>query len=238
MAQNDETDVHKNETETHETFGMISFSRRTGNPGRLFGSNLPWHESFLTLKISNAERHFSLGYERFYARQSAKLIEVDISAAQFAQLITTMNAGDGTPCTIRYIDKKQTGPIPPFESESDKVKTSFRRAAKGVSQDVKKDHEKLASILEKKTLSKEDRKEIQKMFDKVDRTLTDHMPFLVDSFDEATDKLTQHAKTEFDSFVSNSLFAEGIRSLQDRLAQNTLELPPASEGNGSPKDEG
>lgn len=237
MAQ-DEDAVHKKETETHETFGMISFSRRTGNPGRLFGSNLPWHESFLTLKISQAERHFSLGYERFYARQAAKLIEVDISAAQFAQLITTMNVGDGTPCTIRYVDKKYTGPIPPFESESDKVKTSFRRTAKGVSEDVKKNHEKLAAILEKKTLSKDDRKEIQRMFTDVDRTLTDHMPFLVDSFDEATDKLTQHAKTEFDSFVTNSLFAEGVRAFKERMAESIAQLPAPPEANVSPEDEG
>ena len=90
---------------SHESYGMVQFSRITGRSGRLFGSSLPDQGSFIRLRVVRADRRHHLGRD-WYHGESKVLFEADLSNVQFAELITTMNHGQGAPCTLRFCDGK------------------------------------------------------------------------------------------------------------------------------------
>ncbi len=85
--------------ETHESFGLIGFSRTQGNPGRLFGSPLTDHGSFMTLRISRAKRVTDdLGHEHYFGGMRGDLIEVKLSASQYAERKLAYEEAGGGQC--------------------------------------------------------------------------------------------------------------------------------------------
>ena len=86
----------KDEILTHPSYGMVQFSRVTGGNCRLFGSALEGHNHRIELRIFEAEMHIDhdLHMERPYGK--GQIIEVALSAAQFAELLTTMNSSIST----------------------------------------------------------------------------------------------------------------------------------------------
>jgi len=215
------------EREEHPSYGMIGFSRVTGNPGRLFGSPLRSHESFVTLRISHGQRIHELGYDRFYGPMRGEIIEVILSAGQFSELLTTMNIGSGVPCTIRYIDGKEI-PKPPEETELEveKVRKGFKKDLKDIVAQIKKDRAALEELLGKKTLSKADKDTIAWMVAKVEQHVEANMPFMLSQFEEASEKVVKHAKAEIDSFITTNVIAEGLRTIKERVEAQVPQLPP------------
>jgi len=62
----------------------------------------------------------------------------DLSAAQFAELLTTMNVGSGVPCT-RYIEGKRIQDPPDMKLEVEKVQDSFKQDMKDLAEKCDKD---------------------------------------------------------------------------------------------------
>ena len=93
--------------ECHPAFGMIGIFRTSGQR-HLFGSPLERHNGYVTLRVRHAER-FSSGHgsDSFFGR--SQIINVVLSEAQFAQLITNWNQGEGVPCTLDWTEKG--GPV-------------------------------------------------------------------------------------------------------------------------------
>lgn len=211
--------------EKHESYAMVSFSRRTGDPGVLFGSPLHHHHSYIALTIRRAERIHNLGHDRFYGSMRGDLIEVDLSPAQFAELLTTMNVGMGVPCTLRYLDGKQMEKPPTVEMETEKVQTSFEKDTKKLVHSLEQKQHQIDEILEKKALSKDDRAKIRSLLDTAIREVGSNMPFMLERFSEATEKVTTHAKAEVDAFITHNVILEGIRAIQER--NQVPQLPPA-----------
>lgn len=218
------------EREEHPSYGMIGFSRVTGNPGRLFGSPLRSHESFVTLRVGHGVRIHELGYDRFYGPMRGEILEVILSAGQFSELLTTMNAGNGVPCTIRYIDGKEI-PKPPEETELEveKVRKGFKKDMKAIAAQIKEDTKDLATLLEKDRLSKEDRRKIAWMFGRVEQHIEANTPFMLSQFEEASEKVVKHAKAEVDAFITGNIIAEGLRTIKERTEAQIPELPPKGE---------
>lgn len=218
------------EVEEHPSYGMVGFSRITGNPGRLFGSPLRSHESFVTLRVSHGQRIHELGYDRFYSGIRGNVLEVILSAGQFSELLTTMNIGSGIPCTIRYINGEEI-PKPPedVELEVEKVRKGFKKDLKDIVAQIKKDREKLEELLSKKTLSKADKDTISWMVAKVEQHVEANMPFMLRQFEEASETVVKHAKAELDSFVTSNVISEGLRAIKERAEAKVPELPPKKE---------
>ncbi|MDD1475327.1 hypothetical protein MEO41_29285, partial [Dolichospermum sp. ST_sed4] len=67
--------------EEHPAFGQVSFSRRHGNVGKLYGSNLDNNEMYVTLTIKRSCLYHDLSRDWFFSGAGAG-VEVDLSAAQ------------------------------------------------------------------------------------------------------------------------------------------------------------
>ena len=211
--------VDEDEIEEHPSYGMVKFSRISGDPGRLFGSSLRHHDGFVSLSIGPGQRIHSLHSDHYHGAHRGNHIEVYLSSAQFAELLTTMNVGSGVPCTIRARDGKMIEKAPDVEVEVEKIRTGFKKDMRKFGEEVHTRKNKVAELLGKKTLSKEDRKVILDHMRMIAQHVDSNIPFALSQFEEATEKVVQHAKAEVDAFVSANVMAAGIKSLAVQISE-------------------
>lgn len=95
--EDQEPTLDKHGNETHPAFGFINAHRISSSPGAvLFDSDIK-HGYFVRVTISTATRKRDLNQDWMYAGRM--LVEVDMSEAQWASFVSSMNTS-GVPCTL------------------------------------------------------------------------------------------------------------------------------------------
>jgi len=131
-------------------------------------------------------------------------IEVVMSCAQFAELITTMNIGLGTPCTIRNMHGSNVLAAPDEPTESEHVRSDFRQHLEQMAESLVQKRDEVRVLLDsKKNLGKHDRVHILNIMSNFVGELSGNLPFVLDVFSESAEKVAQHAKAEVDAFFAN-----------------------------------
>ena len=198
----------------HESYGILHISRTSGGSGavRLFGSPLATHYGTIRLTISKGKWIHGLHHDRYYG-MSKEFIEVEMSAAQFADVITSLNIGSGTPCTIRYVGGQRVPDPPDHATEAEHIRDSFE---KSVDKYTAKAHE-YRKVIDKLTskLPTKAREQIRVALDVIEDQLASNVPFVVKQFQEATTRITSAAKAEVDAFVTGVVRAAGLQSIAE-----------------------
>lgn len=103
MPRPDETPIAVDDhgSQTHPSFGVVRVVSVSGGT-QLFDSSIP-HHRWIKLEISRASRRRNLHTDYIHADNRA-LIEIDMSMAQWAQLVSSIGDGSGTPVTINRFD--------------------------------------------------------------------------------------------------------------------------------------
>jgi len=194
----------------------VRVSRCTGGgKRRMFGSSIRDHMSFITLEVKEGKRQHMLSQDWYSAAGGRLLLELHLSNAQFAELITTMNMGDGVPCTIRYLDGRKMEDPPDEETEVEKVQTGFKQDARKLAQKLDGFREEVRKLFEKKTIGKQDREEILKQIGLFIQEVHSDFPFVLQQFEEATERVVGAAKAEVDAFMTHAVTAAGVEALAD-----------------------
>jgi hypothetical protein len=220
--------------EKHPSYGMIGFSRRSGSPD-LFQS-VAASGSFITLSIKRAVVSRDLMQDWIFGRE--ELIEVNLSNNQFTELLTTMNVGDGVPCTIARYNRETIESPPVATGKADQVSIEFK-------EDIAKKSEKMSAeiasikemLQEKKTINKGDRDLIMNRLAMIEQELKSNIPFAVKQYERATDKIKTAAKTEVDSFITHAIHTTGLKALQDNMSVPALQIESKDKPVGEAKDE-
>jgi hypothetical protein len=209
------------EYEGHPSFGLIGFHRISHGLGRnlLFGSHLDRHHETIELRVFRASRRHNLSRDWVYSEQRGRpLIEVELSPAQFAQLLTTMNVGDGVPCTIRCVDGEHMPPVPDdHESEQVKIYKGFQLGLTEMLEALDGRRKRLEEILSKKSINKADREEIRGLVFGIFQYLDSNAAFVLKSFEESAEKVVTAAKAQVDEFVMGALIKAGMEKLAERF---------------------
>lgn len=187
----------------HPSFGLISLSRVSGR-GRLFGSSVE-HMHYLELKISRARMQRSLHQDHYYSLEP--LIEIALSPSQLSDMLTGMNVGEGTPCTLtRIMDGEQyVGVEPPPDGSSSTTKTyvdEFRERIQQLTQDAKAIAIEAALIAEKDHPSKTERRALSERIRLMIQEIDHNMPFVLEQYVERVEQVTSEARAEIESFMS------------------------------------
>lgn len=208
--------------ETHPAYAVISIHRVTGGNKRLFGSALPSHNNTIMIRIARASVRHHLSTDWFHDRK--ELIEVEMSQAQFAELITTPNAGVGTPCTVHSIDGKDVPRIPDaVKIESEKVRAGFVKKIRVFQRSIEEKAQRVRDLVGASKLGKTEKAAVVEVLDSAVREISSNMPFVLDMFQEAATKVVSSAKAEIDAFATNHVMNLGIKALK---AQATESPPP------------
>ena len=198
----------------HPSYGILHISRTSGGSGvvRLFGSPLATHYGTIRLTISKAKWIHGLHHDRYYG-MSKEFIEVEMSAAQFADAITSLNMGSGTPCTIRYVGGERVADPPDHATEAEHIRDNFEKSVDkytAKAREYRKVIDKLTSKLPAKA-----KEQIRVALDVIEDQLASNVPFVVKQFQEATTRITTAAKAEVDAFVTGVVRAAGLQSIAE-----------------------
>lgn len=88
-------------SEVHPAWGLIGASRVSSSPGGvLFDSDIQ-HRNYVVVRLRRASRGRDLGHDWKYSEEG--IVEIAMSEAQWASFVSTMNVGDGVPCTIERV---------------------------------------------------------------------------------------------------------------------------------------
>jgi hypothetical protein len=220
----------------HPSYGLIQFSHRQGSP-RLFASSLDRHYNYVTVSIKTATLRRSDTGDRYDGPMHGDIVEVDLSAAQFAELLTTANMGCGTPCTIRRREGEQVPSPPDIDSQAENIRTEFEARAKEFAREILADSQAIKKMLkEKASLNKGDREQISRFLGRVAQELEQNMPFLVEMYQEATEKVVTSAKAEVEAFYVGAVRQAGLAAIA--AGQVNVDPPqlPATTTSSEPKE--
>jgi len=220
--------MHDEEYKSHPSWGSLQISRVSGQVN-LFGSAVS-HTHFIEIRVGKMQRKHDLGQDWYYASGDHDLI-LQLSAAQFAEAITSLNMGSGTPCTLRYVNGKGSLPRPPEETtEHERVAEHVRKKSLEGEQEIPKYQARIAEILAKPSIGKADRVEIAKLTDLISGTVKRNIPFYTEQFEDAAERTVQKAKTEFEAMVVARFTDLGLNAAQAEL----LKLAPPKEKTDEP----
>lgn len=200
------TDDILGERQNHESYGMLCFHRVTCSGAQpLFGSSIKHHDTImLTLKTGHMRRN--LNEDWFYGDRT--LFEVEMSATQFADLITSLNQGDGVPVTIRCMREGSLHKCeqPPFIDRDALHKAEFKEHLDDVYATSKRlIHELEEKFANKKTFNKADQKEILDICRRISQNIGCNQDFQISQFDRQMERTTTEAKGEIEAFFQNKI---------------------------------
>ncbi len=198
----------------HESYGMVGISHFTCGGMSMFGSSIK-HDRGISIKIKHADVERGLHQEWYHGNKT--IVEVFLSASQFAQLITTPNTGDGVPCTIRGIDGKQMD-APPYYGQNEifnsELQEKFSEAMSGAD-DLIRDADKMLSS--KGAMKVADKKELLGKISSLVQHIRANMPFMHKQFTRAMDKTVVTAKAEVEEFYTSTILKMGKKALENGI---------------------
>ena len=193
--------------------GLIGFSRISGQK-RLYMSNLN-NQNWIKLTVYEAEDEDSYGEKRVTSLRRRPLIDLDLSASQFAELLTTTNVGQGVPCTLCAFDGER---INQDDLKNDKKpieigRDYFEKSVKEFTDKVTSKISKYKEDLETMKMSKKDKARVSDLLSGFETEVTSNLPFYVERFEEAAVKVIAESKAELDAFVSGGVVKAGLEAL-------------------------
>jgi Cdc6-like AAA superfamily ATPase len=151
---------------------------------------------------------------------------------QFAQLLTTMNQGDGVPVTISHVNGKRTPPLPETKTEAAKITDKFRDDIAKWKKQLSTTMAEVDAIIAKKgALNVEEKKRLTELTTSLVGQIENHSTFLLDQFDESVAGVIGQAKAEVEGFINSAVQRTGLEALKGASAAKLL-------GMGAPKKEG
>jgi len=215
--------MSKEQSMKHESFGQISFSRCNGSE-RFYGSEIQ-QDNYIQLKISLSEKNMDLTCERYYPYE--RLVQIRLTSSQFAELITSLNNGSGVPCTLEYLPgdiKKRVLPV--LESRKEFIHKQFKQRMKGFSQTLKDVQSRVLHTINKKTLSKEDVRQLTNDVSYMTTEIESNIPFFSECFQETMDKVVIEAKTEVENAIQHKINVLGTDALRRNNDKSIQENSP------------
>jgi len=191
----------------HPSYGLIGVNRTSSSGSTLFGSNIQ-HKNTFTIIIKRAEHHRHLNNDWMHGTE--QLIEIELSGSQFIEMMTSMNAGDGIPCTIRQVGS-QMYPDPPYENPLDTFQREFEAKLKNLGKQCESVVEDAVKMLKEKTnINKADRDFLLSAIHSIVQQVSSNIPFVNQQFNESVEKSVQQAKNEIETFFNHRITSLGL----------------------------
>lgn len=199
------------ERHIHPAYGQIQFSRVSGTNTAFYGSELP-QDNYITMELYNSEIVRELTQDRYYPINSP-IIKIRMSSNQFSEMITSMNQGGGIPCTIERINGQKVAELPIVESRKEFVHRKFEDRMKMFADTIRKQQQEAKELVKKKSLSKEDMRQLQMHLDWLTGEVERNIPFFAKCFQETMDEVVLEAKTEVENAIQHKIQVLGLTEL-------------------------
>ena len=221
-------DILNQEDEKHESYGVVGFSRvQVTPPTNLFGSSIK-HGNVISLRIGTAKRRRD--FQRDWITKDESLIEVTMSATQFADAITSLNVGDGVPCTIDFVkgdvwdkEKRRYRTNPPETDFKKRSQGELKKEMSELTERLEKLSNDAKIILESKgTIKAEDKKTLLHGIAMLIQEVNSNIPFVHKCFQGAVEKTVTEAKGEIDATYQAIRERLGDKAIQEHKLETPI----------------
>ena len=200
------------ELEQHESYGMMSFNRFDGGNGAFFGSSIK-PDGGIEMTLKTGEVWHNLNHDWYRGKET--LARVRMTGAQFADLITNLNMGEGVPVTLEYVHGKHMSE-PPFINKRIQFEENFKQEMKEVSDQMLELTKRTEEILSRaKAPTKKEKEEILHNIAMLNQKVSSDMPFVHKSFNEQMDKTVKEAKNEIETYVNSTIHSLGMEKMSE-----------------------
>ena len=217
------------EKETHPAYGVIGISRVAGRAS-LFNSATV-HQHYISLTIKEASRN--IDGTREFVMGHKELINISMTEAQFAQMITQPNQGDGVSCTVRHVHGDQDygnrwgRPEPPDpEPFLKKFKKEAGDRGEMISASLKSAKDLVEGLIDgSKNPTKANLAALKASLADARLQFDRNMPYVLEMMEETMEDRMATAVVEFESYVSQSLQAKGLEHMTTTAPQLAIGQP-------------
>jgi hypothetical protein len=176
--------------EAHQAWGLIGASRVSSSPpgASLFDSDIR-HQHYVVVRLRRASRRRDLG--RDWKHGEEQIAEVAMSEAQWASFVSTMNVGEGVPCTIETVGRER---MPGVEHEP-RLAESMDEVTRAGEAAMEKINEAFAAYREKKTAAN------LRSLESAIANAPANMTFAAESLSEHAENVVQRARADVEAMV-------------------------------------
>ena len=208
--------TYKNEpdrvVESHPSYAQVQIGRRYSGNRKLYGSLVSTNTP-IYLTICNSERVTNSYSEHYHATN--EIIEIEMTPAQFSEMIVNLNNGDGVPVTVTHLMGMNI-PTPDNDLLGDRITSQVSTKFKSFSSTIDHLTTKAEELLTKKEpLKSLEKKELLSLLNRITMEINSNLPFLTTVINENIEKSTTHAKLEIDAMYSQVLTRLGVKTLED-----------------------
>lgn len=186
-----EKDLTKN-----PAYGLLGFNRRTGGMRVLFGSDIK-HNETIVMTVYQADASFE--YHQMTPHARNKILEIEMSPVQFANIISNMGCAQGHPVTIRELNGQRTEPLE-FESLAKRHIKDYEEKLAAVNEKTSELIKSLKAILAQKTILKADREELISLAENIRAEISCNTVFQQNMFVEQMETVVENAKSELSAY--------------------------------------
>lgn len=181
--------------QAHASFGSARLYRGEASRGGVFYGSKVSHGHSMSLRISrDASRRDSY---RDWRSPSEELIEIEMSVAQFGELLTNQHEGIGVPVTIRAVLGKDMPPVPPLPGLKEIIQEDVRDLAAELAKEL--DTLKAEILAAEPKLGKKRTDDFVRHLERSRATMTEGLPTLHKQFIKSCEKTIQDARATFEA---------------------------------------
>lgn len=201
------------ETHKHPAFGVLTVTKPQGGDGAMFGSDVP-HYGCIRVEVRAAELRRDLSRDWIHGQDH--LVAFELTHAQWAEFISSVGNGAGTPCTLRF--RETAGVLPGIEKVQTKYDTHRQEISDAAERRLQKAMDALRAISASVDSGKTGKTHLRPLIDDALREL-DQLPgsvaFVLKSAEQALEKATTDAAIEVESYISASAQRVGFETMQE-----------------------
>ena len=189
--------------ERHPAFAVIGASRGSVSPpgASLFDSEIR-HQHIITLRIKTARRKRDLSRDWIHADKT--LIEVAMSMSQWAEMISSLNTGDGVPCTLEMTGGTEFNHMIPGVPYSPRMQQSLDEVTEAAEKMLDPVRKAFAAVQEKPNKGNIRNLEIAL------QNATPNVTFVAKSLSEHTETTINKAKADLEAYIVQTAERHGL----------------------------
>lgn len=187
--------------EAHPAWGLIGASRVSSSPpgATLFDSDIH-HQHYVVVRLKRARRTRNL--HRDWKHGDEQIVEVAMSEAQWASFVSTMNAGDGVPCTIERVGWED---MPGIEDEP-RLAASIDEVSQAATKAIDEIRTAFDVYNEGKTAAN------LRSLESAIKNAPNNMGFAAQSLSEHAENVVQRARADIEAIVASKAEQLGIET--------------------------
>lgn len=217
MSREEQAPERIGDEERHPAYGQIAVCRSSGS-SVLYGSDFV-HGHTISMEISHSALVRNVGHDQPHT--TGRILTLRMSEAQWAAFVGGMGNGDGTQCTLEWLDKKYLPGLPMPKDRQSQFDSELRERLEVAVAAIERASKKIGEA----SMTKKVKDDLLSEMHQAKMNIGVNAQYVADCFSEHMEKTVTKAKTEIHGHMQNVLQRAGLSALQQDNLPLQIEAP-------------